>query len=104
MQVYDNADLHGAQRLSEVKYAKLCAIITKLGQKNPWCMFMMIMTFLEVKGLQRSNTVIYATKLSYLVKRIAVTSLKYFHVDQRSNGINYNKLCSMATNLVKDHL
>ena len=38
---------------------------TKLGQKNPWCKFMMMMTFMEVKGHQRSNeeTMCYATKL-----------------------------------------
>ena len=34
---------------------KLYAMATKLGQKNPWCKFMMMMTFMEVKGHQRSN-------------------------------------------------
>ena len=32
---------------------------TKLGQKNPWCEFIMMMTFMEVKGHQRSNVVNY---------------------------------------------
>ena len=38
MQVYENGDdddLHGGQRSSEVKCGKLCATVTKLGQKNP---------------------------------------------------------------------
>ena len=35
MQVYDDDDLHGGQRSSEVKGSKLCAMVTKLGQKNP---------------------------------------------------------------------
>ena len=47
------------QRSSEVKCVKLCAMATKLGQKNPWCEFIMTMTFMEVKGHQRSNVVIY---------------------------------------------
>ena len=53
MQVYDNDDLQEGQRSSEVKCGKLCVMVTKLGQKNPWCKFMM-MTFIEVKGHQRS--------------------------------------------------
>ena len=44
------------KRSSQVKCGKLCAMATKLGQKNPWCKFiMMMMTFMEVKGHQRSN-------------------------------------------------
>ena len=35
MQVYDDDDLHGGQRSSEVKGSKPCAMVTKLGQKNP---------------------------------------------------------------------
>ena len=31
----DDDDLHGGQRSSEVKFGKLCAIVNKLGQKNP---------------------------------------------------------------------
>ena len=53
MQVYDD-DLHRGQRSSEVKCSKLCAMVTKLGQKNPWCKFKML-TFMQVKGHQRSN-------------------------------------------------
>ena len=58
-------------------------------------MFMMITTFLDVKGLQSSNRINYAQKLSYLVKRITVTSLydADFNLYQGSNGMNYSKLC-----------
>ena len=50
MEVYDDDDLHGGQRSSEVRCDKLCAMATKLGQKNPLSKFMMMMTFMEVKG------------------------------------------------------
>ena len=35
MWVYNDDDLHWGQRSSEVKSGKLCAMATKLGQKNP---------------------------------------------------------------------
>ena len=35
MEVYNDDDTHGGQRSSEVKCDKLCAMVTKLGQKNP---------------------------------------------------------------------
>ena len=35
MRVYNDDDLHGGQRSSEVKCGKLCGMATKLGQKNP---------------------------------------------------------------------
>ena len=60
MQVYDDDDLLGGQRSSEVKSSKLCAMVTKRGQKNPLCKFKMMMTFMEVKGHQRSNGGNYA--------------------------------------------
>ena len=51
MQVYDDDDdLHGGQRSLEVKGSNQWAMVIKLGQKNPWCKFKMIMTFMEVKG------------------------------------------------------
>ena len=78
MQVYDDDDLHGGQRSSEVKGSKLCATVTKRGQKNPWCKFKMMMTFMEVKGHQRSNGVNYALWLQYLVKRMTDASLKWW--------------------------
>ena len=45
----DDDDLHGGQRSAEVKCSKLCAMTTKLGQKNPRCKFMMMVTFMKVK-------------------------------------------------------
>ena len=60
----------------QVRCDKLCAMVNKLGQKNAWCKFKMMMTFMEVKGHQRSNVVNYTLWLPYLVKRIADASLK----------------------------
>ena len=54
MQVKNDDDLHGGQRSSEVKY---CNYATKLCRKSSWCKFRMTVTFMEVKGQQRSNTV-----------------------------------------------
>ena len=87
MQVYDEDDLHGGQRSSEVKGSKLCAMVTKLGQKNPWCKFKMMMTFMEVKGHQRSNGVNYVLWLPYFVKRITDASLKWWWPSWRSKVI-----------------
>ena len=50
-------DLDGGQRSSEVKWVKLCAMATIFGQKNWGCKLRMMMTFMEVKGHQRSNMV-----------------------------------------------
>ena len=50
MQAKHDDDLYWGQRSSEVKCGKLRAMATKLGQKNPWYKFMMMMTFTEVKG------------------------------------------------------
>ena len=77
MQVYDDGDLYGGQKSLVVKCDKLCAIVTKLGRQNPWSKFLMIMTFMEVKGQQRSNVVNHALWLPYLIKRIADASLKW---------------------------
>ena len=63
MQVYDNDDLHGGQM------RKLCAMATKLSQKKPWCKFMMMMTFMKVKGHQRLNVVNVALWLPNLVRK-----------------------------------
>ena len=113
MRVYNDDDLHGGQRSSEVKCGnlcamatklvrrfpdaslwwwwpswrskvirgqmqKLCAMASKLSQKKPWCKFMMMMTFMKVKGHQRSNVVKFALWLPNLVKRIANASLKWW--------------------------
>ena len=76
MQTEDDHDLHGGQRSTEVKCSELSDMVTILGQKN--CLYkfkMMTMTFMEVKGQPRSNTVNYALWLPSLVRRIADTSL-----------------------------
>ena len=70
MQAENDDDLDGGQRSSEVKWGKLCAMATILGQKKPWCKLRMMMTLMEVKGHQRSNGVNYVIWLPYLVKRI----------------------------------
>ena len=59
MQAWNDDDLHRGQRSSEVKCGKLCAMATIFGQKNCWCMFKMMMTFMEVKGQMGSNIVNY---------------------------------------------
>ena len=74
MQAENDDDLYGGQRSSKVKCGKLCAMATIFGQKNRWCKLRMIMTFMEVKGHQRSNMVNYVLWLPYLVKRIADAS------------------------------
>ena len=61
--------LDGGQRSSEVKWGKLCATATIFCQKKCWCKLRMMMTFMEVKGQQRSNVVNFVIWLPYLVKR-----------------------------------
>ena len=74
MQTENDDDLDGDQRSSEVKWGKLCAMATIFDQKKRWCKLRMMMTFMEVKGHQRSNGVNYVPLLPYLVKRIADAS------------------------------
>ena len=74
MQAENADDLEGGQRSSEVKWGKLCDMATIFGQKNWLCMLRMMMTFMEVKGHQRSNGVNYVIWLPYLVKRITDAS------------------------------
>ena len=83
IQVYDD-DLHGGQRSSEVKCDKLCSMATKLGQKNPWFKLMMMMTFMEIKGHQRSKVLNYALWLPNLVRRIPNASLNWWWPSWRS--------------------
>ena len=56
MQVKNDDDLHGGQRSSEVKSGKLCYLLPnfvgRAADANLGCL-----TFMEVKGQQRSNTV-----------------------------------------------
>ena len=74
MQTENDEDLYGGQRSSEVKWGKLCDMTIIFGQKNWWCKLRMMMTFMEVKGHQRSNMVTHVPWLPYLVKRIADAS------------------------------
>ena len=48
---------------------KLCAMATKLSHKKPWCKFVMMMTFMKVKGHQRLNVVNVALWLPNLVRK-----------------------------------
>ena len=48
---------------------KLCGMATIFCQKKCWCKLRMMMTFMEVKGYQRSNVVNFVIWLPYLVKR-----------------------------------
>ena len=67
---------------------------TKLGQKNRWYKFKMMMTFIKVKGQQRSRIVNYpvATKLGqknrWLKFKIMMTFMKV-KGQQRSNIVNF---------------
>ena len=69
MQAENDDDLDGGQRSSEVKWGKLCGMATIFCQKKCWCKLRMMMTFMEVKGHQRSNVVNFVIWLPYLVKR-----------------------------------
>ena len=76
MQVYDNDDLHEGQRSSEVKCGKRCTLVTKLGQKESLMQVYDVVTFMKVRGHQRSNVVNIALWLPNLVNRIANASFK----------------------------
>ena len=54
MQAENDDDFYEGQRSSEVKWGQLCAVATIFCQKKRWCKLRM-MTFMEVKGHQRSN-------------------------------------------------
>ena len=75
---------------------KLCAMATKLSQKKPWCKFMMMMmTFMKVKGHQRSNVVNVALWLPNLVRKnpwcklMMVMTFMKVKGHQRSNVVNF---------------
>ena len=101
MQVFDDDDLHGGQRSSEVKCDKLCVMATQLGQKKPWCKFMMMMTFMKVKGHQKSNVVNFALWLPNLVRRNPGASLWWWWPSWRSKSseVKCGELCTMVTKL-----
>ena len=87
MWVYNDDDLHGGQRSSEVKCGKLCAMATKLGQKNPWCKFN---DDDDLHGGQRSSEVKcgnYVLWLPNLVRRNPGASLWWWWPSWRSKVI-----------------
>ena len=70
---------------------KVCAMATIFGQKNHWCKFKMMMTFMEFKGHMGSNTVNYIPWLQNLVRQSVMTMMTCIEVkgQQRSNLIGY---------------
>ena len=61
------------------------------------CKLKMMMTFIKVKGQQRSNVVNYVLWLPYLVTRTAETMVKESKVKERLNFTKYRRnvrLCS----------
>ena len=103
MRVFNDDDLHGGQRSSEVKCGKLCAMATKLGQKNPWCKFMMMMTFMEVKRsseVKCGNYVLWLPNLEEtLVQVYDDDDDDDFHEGQRSSEVKCGKRCTLVTKL-----
>ena len=65
----------GSPGTSGVKNVKQCSRTTKLGQKNRWSKLNMMVTFIEVKGHQRSSVVNYVLWQQNLVRRIPDASL-----------------------------
>ena len=73
---------------------------TIFGQKKRWCKLRIMMTFMEVKGHQRSNGVNYVLGLPYLVNRSPDASWEWWWPWWRSKvikGVTWGKLCAMAT-------
>ena len=95
MQAENDDGLYGGQRSSEVKWGKLCDVATIFGQKNWWCKLRMMVTFMEVKGHQRSNMVtlcsmatIFGQKNCWCKLRMMMTFTEV-KGHQRSNVVNY---------------
>ena len=63
-------------------------------QKNHWCKLRLMMTFMEVKGHQRSNVKLVLW-LPYLVKRSAHASWEWWPLWR--SEVKWGKLCAMAT-------
>ena len=72
---YGSKNSPGSPGTSWVKNVKQCSMTTKIGQKNRWCKLNIKMTFIEVKGHQRSTLVNYVLWLPDLVRRIPDVSL-----------------------------
>ena len=63
-QVQNDDDLHGGQWSNGIKCSKLCSVATNLVRRS----LMTMMTFIEVKGQQMSNVVIYVIWLPHLAR------------------------------------
>ena len=102
MQVYDDDDLHGGQRSSEVKCGNYVLWLPNFSQNKAWCKFMMMMTFMKVKGHQRLNVVNVALWLPNLVRKNPWCKFMMdddLHEGQRSSEVKCGKLCTMVTKL-----
>ena len=64
MQVQNDHDLHRGQMSNGVRYCKICSMAINLVRRS----LMIVMSFIEVKGQQRSNVVIYVIWLPHLVR------------------------------------
>ena len=97
MQTENDNDLYGGQRSSEFKCGKLqyiCDMATIFGQKICWCKLKMIMTFMEVKGHQKSNitcamATIFGQKNCWCKLRMMMMTFTEVKGHQRSNEVNY---------------
>ena len=80
---------------------KLCDMATKLSQKKPLCKFMMMMTFMKVKGHQRlcGKCCTLVTKLGQKESLMQVYDGDDLHEGQRSSEVKCGKLCTMVTKL-----
>ena len=78
------------------------SMATKLGLKNCWFKFRMMLTFMGVKDQQRSNIVKNDLWLPNLVRRVADTNSEWWWwplLRSRVKWLKYGKLCSMASKL-----
>ena len=101
MWVYNDDDLHGGQRSSEVKCGKLCAMATKLGQKNPWCKFMMMMTFMKVITIINLHQGFFLTKFGNQSATFTTFNDDDLHGGQRSSEVKCGNYVIWLPNLVR---
>ena len=66
------------------------------------CKLKMMVTFIKVKGQQRSNVVNYVLWLPYLVTRTAETMVKESKVKERSNFTKYRRNVRLFSDLFTD--
>ena len=66
------------------------------------CKLKMMMTFIKVKGQQRSNVVNYVLWLPYLVTRTAEAMVKESKIKERSNFTKYRRNVRLCSDLFTD--